>query len=90
MAHRRPVRAVGRPGASLVLRYVAGQVNLVMSTASGQPIDVQVQVDQRQPTIVRVAAADLYVLAADHGQGAHTLRLTAGPRSARVQVTFGG
>jgi len=79
------------PGASLVLRYVAGQANLVMSTASGKPIDVQVQIDHRPPTTVRVTAADLYVLAADHGQGAHTLRLTpTAPGVRAFAFTFGG
>jgi hypothetical protein len=62
-----------------------------MSTASGKPIDVQVQIDKRSPTTVRVTAADLYVLAADHDQGAHTLRLT--PKAPGVRAfafTFGG
>ena len=79
------------PGASLVLGYVAGQVNLVMSTASGQPTDVQVQVDTQAPTTVHVTAADLYTLAADHTTGAHVLRLTAAAAGLRAfAFTFGG
>ena len=79
------------PGASLVLSYVAGQVNLVMSTASGQPVDVQVQVDTQVPTTVHVTAADLYTLSADHTTGAHVLRLTAAAAGLRAfAFTFGG
>jgi len=79
------------PGASLVLGYVAGQVNLVMSTASGQPTDAQVQVDTQASVTVHVTAADLYTLAADHTKGAHVLRLTASAAGLRAfAFTFGG
>ena len=79
------------PGASLVLRYQAGQANLVMSTASGEPIDVRVQVDSKAPTTVHVDAADLFTLATTHDSKPHTLRLTpASPGLRAFAFTFGG
>ena len=78
------------PGASLVLRYVAGQVNLVMATANGGPIDVTVQVDDQSPKTVRVHAADLYNLV-DAKVGTHTVRITpAAPGLQAYAFTFGG
>jgi hypothetical protein len=79
------------PGASIVLRYLAGQVNLVMATADGQPVNVAVQVDDRPPTTVAVTASDLYPLVSDNSVGTHTLTLT--PQGAGLQAyafTFGG
>jgi thiol-disulfide isomerase/thioredoxin len=79
------------PGSVLLLRYTAGQVNLVMSTATAQPIDAQVQVDDRAPATVHVDAADLYALVADTSVGTHTLRLTAAAPGLRAfAFTFGG
>jgi thiol-disulfide isomerase/thioredoxin len=81
----------GAPGAAIVLGYHAGQVNLVMSTAKGQPVDVQVQVDDRAPTTVRVTEPDLYSLVRDAKPGSHTLRLTAtAPGLRAFAFTFGG
>ncbi|MCU1358866.1 MAG: Redoxin domain protein, partial [Ilumatobacteraceae bacterium] len=75
----------------LVLRYTAGQVNLVMATADGKPIDVTVQVDDRAPTTVTVTDSDLYSLVADDNIGTHTLRLTPTAAGLRTYAfTFGG
>jgi thiol-disulfide isomerase/thioredoxin len=79
------------PGAAIVLRYNAGQVNLVLATADGSPIALSVQVDDRPATTVTVQASDLYSLVADPSVGTHTLRLTA--QAAGLQAyafTFGG
>jgi thiol-disulfide isomerase/thioredoxin len=79
------------PGSSILLRYVAGQVNLVMATSHGQPIDVSVQVDNRPASVVRVHASDLYALVTDPTDGTHTLRLTAQAPGLRAYAfTFGG
>jgi len=79
------------PGASLVLRYYAGGANLVMATADGKPIDVQVKVDDRAPTTVRVGSSDLYNLVQDRTEGEHTLTLTpAAPGLQAYAFTFGG
>jgi thiol-disulfide isomerase/thioredoxin len=78
-------------GSAIVLNYNAGQVNLVLASATGQPVDAQVQVDNRPPTTVHVTASDLYPLVTDPGVDSHTLRLTA--KSAGLQAfafTFGG
>jgi hypothetical protein len=78
------------PRASLVLRYDAGQVNLVMATANGGPIDVTLQVDDQSPKTVRVNAADLYNLV-DAKVGTHTVRITpAAPGLKAYAFTFGG
>jgi thiol-disulfide isomerase/thioredoxin len=78
-------------GASLLLRYDAGQVNLVMATANQQPIDVKVQVDDQAAKTVRVQASDLYNLVSAPSVSTHTLRIT--PIAPGLQVyafTFGG
>ncbi len=78
-------------GSTIVLHYVAGQVNLVLATATGQPVDVSVQVDDRPTTHVTVSDADLYSLVADPSDGEHTLRVTAaGPGLQAYAFTFGG
>jgi hypothetical protein len=78
-------------GAAIVLRYVAGQVNLVMSTATGEAIDVSVQIDDRPPTTVTVHDSDMYVLVTDPHVGPHLLRLTATAPGLRAYAfTFGG
>lgn len=78
-------------GSAIVLRYTAGQVNLVMSTATGAPIDVTVQVDDRSPVTVTVKDPDLYPLVDDASSGTHTLRLTATAPGVRAfAFTFGG
>lgn len=80
-------------GASIVLRYRAAEVNLVMSSPDGSPVDVTVEVDGRPvapgdrpegvaagedgTTTVTVAAPDLYRLAVHDAVGDHTIRLTA-------------
>jgi thiol-disulfide isomerase/thioredoxin len=79
------------PGAAIVLRYNAGQVNLVMATSTGEPIAVKVQVDDQPATTVTVKASDLYALVDDQTDGTHTLHVT--PQSAGLQAyafTFGG
>jgi ubiquinone biosynthesis protein UbiJ len=79
------------PGSTIVLRYEAGQVNLVMATADQQPIDVKVQVDDQPPTTVRVQASDLYALVTSHDTGTHLLRVTAGAAGLQAYAfTFGG
>jgi hypothetical protein len=79
------------PGAAVVLGYRAGQVNLVMSTATGAPIPVTVQVDDGRPTTVTVADADLYNLVDDPSIGTHTVRVTAtAPGLRAFAFTFGG
>ena len=76
---------------TLELRFEAGQANLVMSTASGKPIDVSVQVDDARPTTVKVDAADLYQLAEGVAAGPHTLKLTpSAPGLRAFAFTFGG
>ena len=56
-----------------------GQVNLVMATADGQPIDVTVQVDDRPPTTVTVHAPRTSTRSSTTRPPAPTrLRLTAG------------
>ena len=82
-----------RLGASIVLGYQAREVNLVMATASGQPISVVVELDGRplpaaartsqtmvdasDNTFVQVTSPDLYRLVLGPAVEAHTLRLTA-------------
>jgi thiol-disulfide isomerase/thioredoxin len=79
------------PDAAIVLGYHAGQVNLVMSTADGDPIDVRVQVDDRPATTVRVKDADLYSLVDDAKTATHTVRVTAtAPGLRAFAFTFGG
>jgi thiol-disulfide isomerase/thioredoxin len=79
------------PGATIVLHYEAGQVNLVMATADHRPIDVKVQVDDRPPTTVRVQDSDLYALVKGHGAANHTLHITAGAAGLQAYAfTFGG
>ncbi|HUV11114.1 MAG TPA: redoxin family protein [Acidimicrobiia bacterium] len=80
-------------GAAIVMRYDAREVNLVMATPGGTPIDVvieldgaplpaefrtaQTMVDESGATFVRVTASDLYRLVLAPEIGEHTLRLTA-------------
>jgi hypothetical protein len=80
-------------GASIVLGYQAREVNLVMATATGQPIRVVVELDgkplapnERTPetkvdangnTYVEVAASDLYRLVLGPAVEGHALRLIA-------------
>jgi len=78
-------------GSAIVLRYFAGQVNLVMATADGNPVSASVQVDDRPPTTVQVTGSDLYPLVADNSDGTHTLRITAqSPGLQAYAFTFGG
>jgi thiol-disulfide isomerase/thioredoxin len=81
------------PGAAIVLEYRAREVNLVMGSATGAPIDVVVEVDGRPlapedrtvhtmvaedgSTFVRVQASDLYQLVLGRTVGDHTIRLVA-------------
>jgi hypothetical protein len=90
----------GAPGAAVVLDYRAREVNLVMASAGGQPVDVTVEldgkplpapyrtaqtmVDAQGQTFVRVSGSDLYRLVLGSSIEPHTLRLTA--RSAGVQA----
>jgi hypothetical protein len=83
----------GSTGASIVLRYHAREVNLVMATDSGKPVDVEVLVDGQplaaadrtgetvvEPggrTIVRVSASDLYRIVLGPAIETHTLNLVA-------------
>jgi thiol-disulfide isomerase/thioredoxin len=78
--------------AAIRLDYNASEVNLVMATADGAPIDVVVEldggpvparyrsdeviVDPQGRTIVRVQASDLYHLIKNDAVEQHTLRLT--------------
>ncbi len=80
-------------GAAIVLGYSAREVNLVMATASGAPIDVVIEIDGRPlnelerteqtmvdadgSTFVRVTASDLYRLVLSPSIGEHTIRLIA-------------
>jgi thiol-disulfide isomerase/thioredoxin len=78
------------PGAAIQLRYYAGEVNLVLGTADGQPADVQVQVDSNPPTTVHVTTDDLYNLVKSPIVGTHTVTVT--PSRPGVQAyafTFG-
>jgi thiol-disulfide isomerase/thioredoxin len=88
------------PGAAVVLSYRAREVNLVMASATGQPVDVTVEldgkplpasyrtsqtmVDGQGQTFVQVSGSDLYRLVLGPLIEQHTLRLTV--RSAGVQV----
>jgi thiol-disulfide isomerase/thioredoxin len=88
------VRSAG-PGAAIVLAYQAREVNLVMASEGGAPVDVlveldgkplppeyrtvQTMVDPEGRTFVRVTASDLYRLVMGPKSGGHHLRLT--PRS---------
>ncbi|HSO95448.1 MAG TPA: redoxin domain-containing protein [Acidimicrobiia bacterium] len=81
------------PGAAVVLSYRARDVNLVMAGATGQPVDVTVEldgkplpstdrttqtmVDAQGTTFVRVSGSDLYRLVLGPSIEDHTLRLTA-------------
>lgn len=81
------------PGAAIVLEYRAREVNLVMGSVTGAPIDVVVEVDGRPlapedrtvhtmvaedgSTFVRVQASDLYRLVLGRTVGDHTIRLVA-------------
>jgi thiol-disulfide isomerase/thioredoxin len=81
----------GAAGARIVLRYYAGQVNLVMATDLGGPIDVLVQVDGGPARTVHVQAADLYNLVDGAQEAEHTLTLTAtAPGLKAFAFTFGG
>jgi thiol-disulfide isomerase/thioredoxin len=88
------------PGATIALGYNAGEVNLVMGTASGAPVDVTVEIDGHPlrpnertkqtmvdadgSTFVRVTASDLYRLVHSPSVQEHTIRLTA--RSAGLEA----
>jgi len=77
-------------GAALDLRYVAGQVNLVLGTADGQPADVDVQIDGKPVRTISVTAPDLYELYRAP-IAPHTLRLVARRPGVRAfAFTFGG
>ncbi len=82
------------PGAVLELRYIAGEVNLVLDTAGG-PVDVGVRVDDEPKppggeSTVTVDHADLYGLVSDGPPGPHTLRLVAAQPGLRAYAfTFG-
>ncbi len=81
------------PGASIVLGYRARSANLVLATATGAAIQVEVrldgqplppadrtaetQVDAQGQTFITVTAPDLYRLVLSPGIEGHTLRLTA-------------
>ena len=81
------------PGASIVLGYRARSANLVLATATGAPIQVEVrldgqplppadrtaetQVDAQGQTFITVTAPDLYRLVLSPGVEGHTVRLTA-------------
>ena len=81
------------PGAAIVLGYRARSANLVLATATGAPVRVEVQLDgQPLPpadrtaetqvdatghTFVTVTAPDLYKLVLSPGIEGHTVRLTA-------------
>lgn len=83
----------GASGAAIFLQYRAREVNLVMATDGGKPIDVEVLVDgqplapsyrTRQThvatdgrTSVRVAASDLYRIVLGPAIETHTLKLVA-------------
>ena len=87
-------------GATIALGYRAREVNLVMATVSGVPIEVTVEVDGRPllpsertaqtmvdadgSTFVRVQASDLYRVVLGSSIGQHTVRLTA--RSAGLEA----
>jgi hypothetical protein len=80
----------GEAGAAIHMRYIAGEVNLVMATASGDPIDVTVQVDDRPPTTVTVEASDLYNLVDDDTADVHDITVTAtAPGLRAFAFTFG-
>lgn len=77
-------------GASIEIRYHAGEVNLVMEAPDG-PIGATVAVDDRAARTVRVDAADMYRLVHDDEPGEHVLRLSAGRPGLRAfAFTFGG
>ena len=81
------------PGASILLGYQARSANLVLATATGAPLPVEVQldghplppsdrttetyVDPHGNTFITVTAPDLYKLVLSPGVAGHTLRLTA-------------
>jgi thiol-disulfide isomerase/thioredoxin len=81
------------PGAAIVLAYRAREVNLVMASAAGQPVDVTVEldgkplpagdrtaqtmVDGQGQTFVQVSGSGLYRLVLGPSIEQHTLRLTA-------------
>lgn len=81
------------PGASIVLRYRAAEVNLVLAADGDGPVDVTVEVDGRPvpadwrpdgvaaapdgSTAVTVTVPDLYRLVRSPEVGEHTIRLTA-------------
>ena len=78
-------------GATITLQYLAGEVNLVLATASGDPIDVHVSVDGSAPTNLRVQAADLYNLVTSSHEAHHKVTLTAtAPGLRAFAFTFGG
>ena len=81
------------PGAAIVLAYRANEVNLVMTPPSGQPVDVEVELDghplpgpfrtgdtvadDRGATVVHVDHDGLYRLLRSPDVEEHTVRLTA-------------
>ncbi|MGH9222638.1 MAG: redoxin family protein [Acidimicrobiales bacterium] len=91
-------------GAAIVMRYRAGEVNLVLAAAS--PVDVVVEVDGKPvvagsraadvgveasgATVVRVDRSDMYRLVRSPGVEEHTLRLTVrGTGLSAYAFTFG-
>lgn len=80
-------------GAAIVLRYRAGEVNLVLGPQPGMPVDLLIEIDGRPlnesertsqtmvdadgNTFIRVAAYDLYRLVLSPSVEEHTIRLVA-------------
>lgn len=83
----------GAAGATIVLQYHAREVNLVMATDHGEPVDVEVLLDGKPvtpsdrtgetlldangQTFVRVEASDLYRIVLGTAIESHTLTLVA-------------
>lgn len=80
----------GSNASAITLRYTAGEVNLVMASADGQPIDVTVRIDDRPPTTVTVTEPDMYSLVDDDTVADRTITLTpARPGLRAYAFTFG-
>jgi thiol-disulfide isomerase/thioredoxin len=78
-------------GASLVIHYVASEVNLVLASGTGSPLDVTIRIDDDPPRTLRIEASDLYNLVRHDAVEDHTLTLTATtPGVQAFAFTFGG
>ena len=79
------------PGDALVLSYRAREVNLVMApAASGQAVDLAVELDGRRLPSVRVGDSDLYRVVLTPALEAHVLRLAPSAPGLRLYAfTFG-